>query len=125
MKKIAVINTSIITALLVLTGIIFSLKYAEKKKRDADRKACILNIRNVHRAIRSHHGLNDLDYGDVIEWSIIFNTSERDGYLDKPTCPHDGSPYILSKTIPNLGTAVMTCPNCEKLNHKPEDTKGW
>ena len=95
-------------------------------KRKADRAACILNIRNIQQAVRAHHGMTDQRVGNVIDWSEIFTSvGGPDKFLMKPQCPHDGSEYILIETYPDVGIPIATCPHCDTLNHRPDDTTGW
>ena len=87
-------------------------------KKGADRAACILNIRNIHQAVRAHQHLNGLKIGDPLDPNEIFGP---DKYLAEPTCPL-GHKYTLSKTIPKTGTPAATC---EHPEHHPENTEGW
>lgn len=83
---------------------------------------CILNIRNIHQAVRANQDLNAYKYGTPIDWSQIFGP---ENYIKKrPSCPLGGD-YILSKNYPEVGTAVAKCPHGEARKHQIEDTAGW
>ena len=124
MSRITIASIFIAILTVLLLGLFTA---ALKDKRKADREACILNIRNIQGAVRSHHGITDQQVGNVIDWSEIFTSvGGPEKFLMKPQCPHDGSEYILIETYPGEGeTPVATCPHCDTLNHRPDDTTGW
>ncbi len=96
---------------------------AQAYKNAADRAACILNIRNIHQAVRVNMNIEDLQVGDPIHWEDIVGKGK---FLETmPVCPLDGKRYILSKKYPPVGEAAAKCPNAQSKNHKPQSTEGW
>lgn len=59
--------TVVILVLLTLISVLFI--GANIYKRGADRAACILNIRNVHQAVRAHQNLNARNVGDDLDFA--------------------------------------------------------
>jgi hypothetical protein len=92
---------------------------ARSWKQGSDRAGCILNIRNVQTAVRSHQGMNELNFGAPLPWDEIIGP---DGFLTaRPVCPAGGT-YTLSQTVPAIGTPACTCSH---EGHAPADTDGW
>ena len=94
--------TVVILVLLTLISVLFI--GASIYKRGADRAACILNIRNVHQAIRADQNLNAKIQanptatpaipGDAIQWATeIYSSGGVERYLIEPTCPTDGGNF--------------------------------
>ncbi len=92
-----------------------------KVDHEAARKACVLNIRNVQQAIRGYANMQQLNYGERIDWNKIFGD---DGYLGKPTCPIGGV-YSFTRNIPDIGVPACTCSHARKYNHKPDSHEHW
>lgn len=91
-------------------------------KSGSERAACILNIRNIHQAVRAHQNLNGFSIGDQLKWDDVFGP---ENYIKvKPQCPHGGE-YTLVKTFPQLGTPAARCAHEVELKHRPESTEGW
>lgn len=94
----------------------------EKHRDTQNRASCILNIRNIHQAIRAHQGLKGMNVGQTIRWDNIFG---KDKFIElRPTCPHGGD-YILMEKMPAVGEVAAKCPHAETLHHKPENHEGW
>lgn len=95
---------------------------AKKYKSGADRAACILNIRNIHQAVRAHQNLYGHDIGDKIVWSEIIGPGK---YIEvMPKCPH-GATYSLVDKFPKVGTPAAVCPHAKEHEHEPNSTRGW
>lgn len=87
-------------------------------KKGSDKAGCIINIRNVQQAVRSHQGMTSLNVGDPIDWKVIFGPS---GFLSEPTCPLGGT-YTYTNIIPPDGTLVVTCSHAD---HVPASHADW
>ena len=119
-------TTIIIVIVLVFIALVLvAFTYGNKYERESDRRVCILNIRNIQQAVRSHHSMNSLDIGDPLDWNEIFSSPTSEFFLEEPTCPYDGSSYILQPTHPPVGVPAAECPHCDSLNHRPEDSSSW
>ncbi|WP_435893433.1 hypothetical protein [Oceaniferula spumae] len=95
---------------------------AKKYAQGADRAGCILNIRNLHQAVRAHQNLHGFNIGDKITWSDIIGP---EAYIEKmPVCPMGGD-YVLGTTFPQIGKAVAHCPHEKEHKHAPDSTDGW
>jgi hypothetical protein len=100
-------------------------------KKGANRAACILNIRNIHQAVRADQNLTKRNVGDDLAVATIMGTA--DSYIEvSPSCPTDGIIYTLAPTYPATGTVAATCTNNGEnggtiSDHLPEpgDTTGW
>ena len=113
--------TVVILVLLALVSVLFIGGRAWKK--GADRSGCIMNLRNVQQAVRSHQNLNDLNVGATID--IASDLIGADNYLQTtPVCPGAGS-YTLGSEIPDLGTLVMECSLSTSDGHVPGSIAGW
>lgn len=112
--------TVVILVLLALIAVIFVGTVAWK--RGADRAACILNIRNVQQAVRSHQSITEKAAGEPIVWSQIIGDQ---GYLNyPPVCPSGGT-YQPVATYPVAGALAYPCNVPAFLSHTPMDTAGW
>ena len=119
-------GTHIATIIIIVIALVLgAFTYMHKYKREADRKACVLNIRNIQTALRSYQSVNDIPLDRKIDWSEVFSSPTSEKYLEEPTCPYDGSRYILQSTHPQVGVPVAECPHCDSLNHRPKNTTGW
>lgn len=122
--------TVVILVLLTLIAVLFI--GANIYKKGADRAACILNIRNIHQAVRANQNLYNLKpattdgsfAGDALTKADIVGTA--DSYIeDEPLCPHDTSAYTFVANYPAVGTVAVTCTNATSLDHVPASTEGW
>jgi type II secretory pathway pseudopilin PulG len=115
--------TVVILVLLTLISVLFN--GANIYKKGADRAACILNIRNIHQAVRANQNLKGIDVGDPLDTSAIYGTGL---YIEvEPTCPSDGGDYSTSSSYPAIGTAAATCDDfgASVEDHAPDSTDGW
>ena len=128
--------TVVILVLLTLIGVLFI--GAQIYKRGADRAACILNIRNVHQAVRAEQNLTGAAEGtDVDLENDIYATTSQDNYLATPICPTEDGGYETNSMgdFPEVGTAAIRCTDFDplegdeddaaELDHAPESTNGW
>jgi len=116
--------TVVILVLLSLISILFVGARAWKK--GSDRAACILNIRNVHQAVRGHQNMANKTSSDTIDPDEIIGTN---GYVQNaPVCPAGGT-YELATNYPSttvaLTAAVYTCDKAADLQHVPTSVEGW
>ena len=131
--------TVVILVLLTLISVLFI--GANIYKKGADRAACILNIRNVHQAVRANQNLKGINVGATLTMATEIYSTEGDAdatppvvaverYLSQPTCPTDDGAYGASATYPTVGTPAVTCTNngasgTTITDHLPDDTAGW
>ena len=121
--------TVVILVLLTLIAVLFI--GANIYKKGANRAACILNIRNIHQAVRADQNLTKKNVGDTLAQTTIMGTA--DSYIEvSPTCPTDGIVYTLEGTYPATGTVAAACTNNGSAgttitDHVPDaaDTTGW
>ena len=86
----------------VIGGVwLFSIRAAYNAR--SERAICILHIRNVQQAVRSHAESKDLDEGDPLDISFLKE------YMKKmPECPEGGTFVYLDK-VPAKGVLYCTC----------------
>lgn len=112
-------ETNLTTTLPLLSATSIMFVGARAWKKGSDRAGCILNIRNVQQAVRSHANLNDLKIGDPLPMDDIFG---KDKYInDIPRCPGGGT-YTFLRSIPSIG--ALEC-ECSQPDHKPANHKDW
>lgn len=113
--------TVVILVLLALITVLFIGGRAWKK--GADRSGCIINIRNVQQAIRSHQNLTLMNDGAPID--ILADLVGPGNYVEStPACPGGGT-YAYVSNIPSLGTLAMTCSLQTSEQHVPATITGW
>ncbi len=113
--------TVVILVLLALIAVLFIGGRAWK--RGSDRAGCIMNIRNVQQALRSHQNLSGVPDGATI--NITSDLVGADNFLrTEPTCPSDGT-YTFASVVPDLGTLAMTCSLAGSDDHEPDFYSGW
>jgi len=120
--------TVVILVLLTLISVLFI--GANIYKKGADRAACILNIRNIHQAVRADQNLsNKTAITDAIVRTDIIGPN---AYIEaEPECPTDGALYGLEGFYPAVGVVASTCSTngdgAGLGDHfpNPDDTNGW
>ena len=123
--------TVVILVLLTLIAVLFI--GANIYKQGADRAACILNIRNIHQAVRADQNLNGKNVNDTLASTDIIGAGR---YIEStPTCPSESGAYTLAGVYPAVGTAAATCAqydattgsdaNAAARKHNPDDVNGW
>ena len=140
--------TVVILVLLTLIAVLFI--GANIYKRGADRAACILNIRNIHQAIRADQNLKGAAPGDNLA-TIPDPASSTGGTLPgdialvlygtgkyfevAPDCPTDAGAYTPANaaSYPAIGTVGVSCStngasgtaSGSPQDHFPTDTQAW
>lgn len=115
--------TVVILVLLTLIAVLFI--GANIYKKGADRAACILNIRNIHQAVRANQNLKGINIGDALASTDVIGSGL---YIEQePKCPSESGDYTVSGTYPTVGTAAATCDDFGSAteDHAPDDTAGW
>jgi type II secretory pathway pseudopilin PulG len=114
--------TVVILVLLSLISILFIGARAWKK--GSDRAGCILNIRNVQQAMRSHANLQNIDMGATLASTALIGSGL---YLETtPMCPGDKTKaYTYLAAVPQVGTLYATCGNSAVSDHIPAAYKDW
>lgn len=127
--------TVVILVLLTLISVLFI--GASIYKKGADRAACILNIRNIHQAVRADQnltnktadGVNGTGGTSLDLPNVIFSSDTVERYLTEPTCPTDAGVYSATARYPQTGIAAVTCStnglNLGLGDHFPADVSGW
>ena len=115
--------TVVILVLLTLIAVLFI--GANIYKKGADRAACILNIRNIHQAVRADQNLNNKKEGDTIVGTIMGGAN---AYFENTiTCPAAAAgagDYTIVTTYPSTGTVAAVC-SFDAVTHIPDGTEGW
>lgn len=131
--------TVVILVLLTLISVLFI--GANIYKKGADRAACILNIRNVHQAVRANQNLKGINVGATLTMATeIYSETGTERYLTQPTCPSNSGAYTASATYPVVGTAAVVCADFgaetaaeaaaggttrSLTDHAPDSVAGW
>jgi prepilin-type N-terminal cleavage/methylation domain-containing protein len=113
--------TVVILVLLSLIAILFT--GARAWIRGSDKAGCIINIRHVQIAVRSHQNFNGLADGSSLDISsAIIGPSN---FIEAaPVCPANGS-YTYATTIPSTGELALTCSEVISLDHTPPNYADW
>jgi type II secretory pathway pseudopilin PulG len=125
--------TVVILVLLTLISVLFI--GANVYKNGADRAACILNIRNIHQAVRADQNLTGNVAGSAVT-SLAGNLYGGGLYFETaPTCPKATGAYTMASdtAYPAIGTVAVTCATdgaagsnaAGALDHFPANTGGW
>ena len=85
---------------------------------------CILKIRNIQQAVRSHQGMSNLREGGPMSWGEIFGP-KKFMPLDGKKCPN-GQPYRLMPHVPCRGELAAECPDSDHQRRiRQIDTSRW
>lgn len=113
--------TVVILVLLTLVTVLFI--GARAWKRGSDRAGCVMNIRNVQQALRSHQNLTALSDGATID--VESDLIGPGNYLPSaPVCPGEGT-YTYATTVPALGELAAKCSFADSRDHEPERYNSW
>ena len=114
--------TVVILVLLSLISILFIGARAWKK--GSDKAGCILNIRNVQQAMRSHANLNNVAIGEAMLNTSLIGSGL---YMETtPKCPGDKAAYTFGTVVPAVGTLYAACGNAtDSATHKPATYGDW
>ena len=123
--------TVVILVLLTLIAVLFI--GANIYKKGADRAACILNIRNIHQAVRADQNLENQNTGDPIVGTILGAPGDNAYFETVITCPSEGGDYFVFTTYPPIGTVGAYCVDLggasdemvEKHYPDPTTTASW
>jgi hypothetical protein len=95
----------------------------ESVKKGNDRAGCILNCRNVQQAMRSCHGMNGHNPGDVLP---AFGNSTLVGpgrFIESmPVCPAGYRYKWVEGRVPMVGELMIRC-SCPE--HVPTGIEDW
>lgn len=121
--------TVLLVVLLIFLGMAFIGVRAWKK--GADRTACIMNISQTQKAVRSLANMNGLAPGtNTAALSHPIDIREQlvgeNGYLaSEPRCPGSGTYEFAGNVIPRVGELYLTCSLAETGEHQPEEHHTW
>ena len=119
--------TVVILVLLTLIAVLFI--GANIYKKGADRAACILNIRNIHQAVRADQNLENRNSGDAIVGTILGVAGSGAYFETVITCPSAGGAYTVATTYPPIGTVGAVCATLGDATNKhfpdPTTTASW
>jgi len=119
--------TVVILVLLTLIAVLFI--GANIYKKGADRAACILNIRNIHQAVRADQNLENRNSGDAIVGTILGVAGSGAYFETVITCPSAGGAYTVATTYPPIGTVGTDCATLGDATNKhfpdPTTTASW
>ena len=114
--------TVVILVLLSLISILFIGARAWKK--GSDRAGCIMNIRNVQQAVRSHANMQGLNIADAFVETDVIGAGK---FVEKtPDCPDANGAYTMGGgVVPDVGTLYMTCGLAGTDGHVPGEYSDW
>ena len=119
--------TVVILVLLTLIAVLFI--GANIYKKGADRAACILNIRNIHQAVRADQNLENRNSGDAIVGTILGGPGSGAYFETVITCPSAGGAYTVAPNYPPIGTVAADCATLGDATNKhfpdPTTTASW
>jgi len=119
--------TVVILVLLTLIAVLFI--GANIYKKGADRAACILNIRNIHQAVRADQNLENRNSGDAVVGTILGGPGSGAYFETVITCPSAGGAYTVATTYPPIGTVGADCATLGDATNKhfpdPTTTASW
>ena len=118
--------TVVILVLLSLISILFIGARAWKK--GSDRAGCIMNIRNVQQAVRSHANMQGLNVGDSFTHGDVIGTGK---FVERePDCPDATGSYTIgasavSGEVPAVGDLYYECTLNTSDGHQPSNFDDW
>lgn len=123
--------TVVILVLLTLIAVLFI--GANIYKKGADRAACILNIRNIHQAVRADQNLENKNEGDLLVGTILGEAGSGAYFETVITCPSAGGAYTVVTNYPPIGTVGAYCVELGGANDElpekhfpdPTTTNSW
>lgn len=119
--------TVVILVLMSLITLLFI--GARAWKNAADRAACIVQIQEVQKAVRSHANLYGFSPADNAP-GLLSQIVGPGRYVEMtPVCPGGGS-YTFGQaygvnTIPPVGTLYLECSLAVSEQHEPENHLNW
>ena len=120
--------TVVILVLLTLIAVLFI--GANIYKKGADRAACILNIRNIHQAVRADQNLRRTEILVTQSLGTTLGVAGSGAYFETViTCPSAGGAYTVATTYPPIGTVGADCATLGDATNKhfpdPTTTASW
>ncbi len=121
--------TVLLVLLLVLLGMTFIGVRAWKK--GADRTACIMNIYQTQKAVRSFANMNGLSPGTdagALQNPIDVKSQllGENGYIQsEPECPGSGTYQFGGNMIPRTGKLYLSCSLASTGEHVPGSYDSW
>jgi hypothetical protein len=125
-KRPDFISKRITAATLILLPVVMfqASRTMSKIWAEMEISGCMMNLRNIQQAVRSHQGMKNLREGGPMPWDEIFG-SKKFLPLHGKKCP-SGQPYRLTPHVPRMGQLAAECPNPEHQRRmKQIDTSGW
>ena len=118
--------TVVILVLLSLISILFIGARAWKK--GSDRAGCIMNIRNVQQAVRSHANMQGLNVGETFTHTDVIGAGKF--VENEPDCPDALGNYAIgasavSGTVPPVGALYYECSLNVSDGHQPKTFNDW
>src|SRR4029077_5190681 len=107
----------VIAVILLLVGVLF---IGVQAWRDgANKAACLVNQSTIQKAVRGYQNMNQAAEGATVAMDDL----KTAGFWGvNPTCPQGAAIYVVTGTIPPVGTPYVTsCPN----GHAPLNTNNW
>lgn len=115
--------TVVILVLFTLIAVLFI--GARAYKNEADRSACIMNIRNVQQAVRSDQNLRAKAPNESgLQEAHIYNESGS-LYMVTPSCPAEGVYTFTEGVYPAPGELVLSCDLASVSEHVPLGGHNW
>lgn len=113
-----------IVVILVIIGITVVVFMGTRTwKKDADRTACIDNIRNVQLVVRSFQNLHGLPSQSPFNIRDELIGPDRP-LASEPQCPSYGL-YEYAELIPPVGRLAATCSLSDTDSHHPTSSHDW
>ncbi|MFC4995437.1 type II secretion system protein [Rubritalea tangerina] len=116
----------------MIISLISALFVSAKYYREAsDRSACIAQISQIQKAVRSYQNLNNLTTGDIIEEADFIGPDTP--FEQALQCPSDGGEYTYLWEVPASGVPFAFCAEYDRsqgsvdptLDHTPENGAAW
>ena len=112
-----------ITVLLLFVGM--SALGARAWKRGSDRAACVMNICQAQKAVRSLANLNGYNAGQEVRDNLEARVFGLDNFINcRPECPSGGTYKTTGNRIPEVGELYIKCSLGKSENHRPEKKEG-
>ncbi|MGJ8671671.1 type II secretion system protein [Rubritalea sp.] len=113
-KGVTLIELTVVISMVLtlLSGLFVGASYY---RDSASQAACIAQISQIQKGIRSYQNLESLNYGDAIIEADVIGSNKAIGAIHE--CPLGGN-YILLNVIPNPGTPFA---RCETYGSSPQE----
>ena len=115
-RKELVVLSSILMCALLAGGLLFKV-VLESYSEGRDRAGCLVNIKNIQTAMRSHCSTKTVGIGSYLDKSTILQYFGEDYILE---CPSGGT-YTFKDKVPRVGVLYCTCSHAKTKGHEFED----